>query len=94
VRRGSFLHTRLLKLAYAYCGKHGITDLLLYTFDRLVALYRVAFFQDLGRTFTHPDWGTMRVMHLDVVALTARCARSDTAIARLLREPPGPSFLV
>ncbi len=94
VRSGAFVHVGLLKLTLAYARKRAVTDLFLYTFDHLLALYRTAFFRSLGVGFVHPTWGPQNLMHLDVDGLEARCVASQSRIARLLLDRQAPGFLV
>lgn len=83
----------VLKLAYEFSRKHGITDLLLYTYPKLLNFYRRAYFREFD-TVDHDVWGVMHVMHLDLIALARDQADADTPMARFLFRSPLPNFLV
>jgi hypothetical protein len=94
ISKHMFLQIGLFKLAYAFAEKRGITDLLLYTYPKLIAFYRGALFNLVNRTFEHPDWGTVHLMHLDLLGLEARCAQSRNRLARLLFATDVPNLVV
>jgi len=83
----------VLKLAYQFSRKHGITDLLLYTYPKLLNFYRRAFFREFD-TVDHDVWGVMHVMHLDLVEFEREQAEADTPLARFLFRSPLPNFMV
>lgn len=94
VRRSSFLLMGMLKLAHAYAERRSISDFFLYTYPNLIKFYRGAFFDLLGVTVPHPDWGEVHLMRMDVLALERRCATSRSAVARLLLDREMPNFVV
>lgn len=94
VSKSSFIPLGMLKLACAFARKRGFTDFVMYTYPNLIAFYRGASFRRLGVTFEHPDWGTVHLMHLDLIDLEARCADSRASMARLLFATDLPNFLV
>src|SRR6185295_13253889 len=55
VRKDTFLQIGMLKLAYLFALKRGITDLVMYTYPKLCNFYRRALFNQLGRSFRHPE---------------------------------------
>lgn len=65
----NLLHLALFRFAYNFACERQITDYLLYTYDNLIPFYTWAQFRALKR-FDHPDWGSVTLMHLDVVALS------------------------
>lgn len=94
VSKHMFMQIGMFKLAYAFAEKHGITDLFLYTYPNLIAFYRGGLFELVDRTFKHPDWGEVHLMHLDLVGLEARCAGSRDMLARLLFATDLPNLVV
>ncbi len=94
IRRGTFLQIGMLKLAYSFALKNGITDLVMYTYPRLRNFYRTALFRPLDCNFVHPDWGMVEVMHLDLLNLRDRYAESSDPVASLLLASDLPNFIV
>jgi hypothetical protein len=85
VTRRALLPAGMMRLAFVFSAKHGFTDLVMYTFDHLLNFYRAAFFQPLNLDFYHPGYGCrMHVMHLDLVDLESRLARSRHPMGRFL----------
>ncbi|MBI4515141.1 MAG: GNAT family N-acetyltransferase [Deltaproteobacteria bacterium] len=86
VRGKGFLPLGMLKLAYAFARKNGITDLVMRThIQQLRGFYTRALFRPLDHmSFVHPDWGRVYVMHLDLTDLEACHSHSREAIARFL----------
>jgi hypothetical protein len=76
----------MLKLAYLFAEKQGITDYVMRThIAELQRFYERGFFRLVeGSTFDHPNWGQVYVMHLDLVDLRIRHAGSTDPIARYL----------
>lgn len=83
----------VLKLAYDFSRKHGITDLLTYTYPRLLTFYRRAFFREFD-TVDHEVWGLMHVMHLDLIELERDQSGADTPLAHFLFRSKLPNFQV
>lgn len=83
----------VLKLAYDYSMRHGITDLLLYTYPKLLNFYRRAFFREFDMV-DHEVWGRMHVMHLDLLGLTEAHRHEDTPLAKFLFRSSPPNFIV
>ncbi len=94
VGKGIYLQFGLLKLAWDFCAKNSITDLFLYTYDNLIEFYRGAFFELLEFSFNHPDWGGVRLMHLDLTSLRERCVNSRSRFARFLLAENDAQFLL
>jgi predicted GNAT family N-acyltransferase len=94
VQKDQLLHVGMLKLALAFARKRGVSDFVTLALPHLRNLYRIALFRDLHHAATHPTWGTVHVMHLDVLALEQRCLRSDEPMARLLIGSDPPNILV
>lgn len=86
VHSSSFLPLGMLKLAYVFAGKQGITDFLMRThITQLQRFYERGFFQLVeGLSFDHPDWGRVYVMHLDLLRFQTTHAASADPIARYL----------
>jgi hypothetical protein len=84
----------MLKLAYDFARKLGLTDLVLTALPQLYHLYRMGFFEPVGLTFEHTTWGKVHVMRLDLTRLEARRASQDTPMARLLFATDLPNFLL
>jgi len=84
----------MLKLAYDFARKRGITDFVMYTYPRLQSIYRSAFFRRVDMTFKHPSWGEVCVMHLDLLAIEEKYSQSSGPTARLLFATDLPNFLV
>jgi len=93
VNRHTFIQIGMLKLAYVFAQKQGITDFVLFTFPHLLAFYRGALFEP-RQAFEHPEWGPVHVMHLDLLGLEARCATSRRSLARLLFATDLPNLVV
>lgn len=83
----------VLKLAYEFSKKHGITDLFLYTYPKLLNLYRRAFFREFDMV-DHEVWGRMHLMHLDLIALTEAHRVDTSPLAQFLFRSALPNFLV
>jgi predicted GNAT family N-acyltransferase len=95
VSRKAFLPAGIMKLAFTFARKRGITDFVMYTFPHLVNFYRSAFFRTLNLTFEHPGYRcTMHVMHLDLIDLEQRLSQSREPIARLLFGPNSMKVLI
>lgn len=82
----ALLPMALLKLAYAFARKRGITDLVLRTpVPALRRFYGRAFFRPLDHLgFRHPVCGFVHVMHLNLRALEAERSRLQDPVARFL----------
>ena len=94
VSRKILLPMCMLKLAHLFCRKHGITDLLLYTGQHLVNLYKGAYFRVLEPVVEHPQWGRVRVMHLDLLEFWSRHRESRQPVARFLLRTDLPNFRI
>jgi predicted GNAT family N-acyltransferase len=92
--RMPLVHLGILKLAIAVAERAGVSDLLLTALPKLRSLYTKGFFERVGIRFTHPTWGEVDVMRLDLTTLPARLAHTQQATARLLREPSSHRFLL
>jgi predicted GNAT family N-acyltransferase len=84
VRSGHFVLVGLLKLSVHFALKNGITDLMLYTYENLIAFYKSAGFEPLSGTFDHPDWGEVSLMRLNVTDLARRSRPAEAGIVRLI----------
>jgi predicted GNAT family N-acyltransferase len=94
VRRGTFVHFGMLKLAVLVAKQHAITDLFTLALPHLRNLYRGIYFCDLNAKFNHPTWGPVYPMRLDLLELEAGRRQSDQPLARLLFHTDFPNFLV
>lgn len=76
----------MIKLAYTFARKHGITDLVMRTpVPALRVFYRRAYFRDLDHlNFEHPVCGKVCVMHLDLLCLERDQSQLEDPIARFL----------
>jgi predicted GNAT family N-acyltransferase len=95
VSRKMALPMGMLKLAYEFSQRHGITDLLLYTpLRHLLNFYRGAFFQQIDVTAEHPDWGTVYVMHWDLLRFRQQHASSNRPLAQFLLRTDLANFRI
>jgi len=94
VRKNTFIQFGMLKLAYAFACKQGITDFVMYTYPELIDFYRGALFELVDVTFMHPDWGEVHVMRLDLLSLKERHSGSATPLGRILFSSDMPNFIV
>jgi predicted GNAT family N-acyltransferase len=94
IRRSALVQMGMLKLTYDFANKRRYTDLVMYTYPQLVNFYRGSFFELVGREFEHEHWGTVIVMHLDLLQLEPRCRRSRSLVARMLATANLPNFQV
>lgn len=94
VRQRRFLQVGMMKLAFMFGRSHGITQFVMYTYDRLTNLYRAAFFDAISISFCHPVWGHVRVMRLNLPEVMARCAHSQTFLSQLILADRLPNFRV
>jgi predicted GNAT family N-acyltransferase len=94
IRKSTFIQFGMLKLAYAFARKRGITDFVMYTYPELIDFYRRALFELVDVTFTHPDWGDVHVMRLDLLSLETRFSGSDTPLGRILFSSDMSNFIV
>jgi N-acyl-L-homoserine lactone synthetase len=95
VRNPSFLPLGMLKLAYEFARKRQITDFVMRThITKLRRFYERGFFRLVeGMEFTHPDWGPVYVMHLDLLEFRRRHAVcNDPIAAYLLSETLDPAM--
>jgi len=84
----------MLKLAFAFASRTGITDLLMRTPVRaLCTFYGRAFFRRLEHLdFEHPVCGYVYVMHLDFLDLEKRQAELRDPLAMFLFRTPLPNM--
>jgi len=86
VTKDAVLPLGLLKLAFAFARKSGITDLVMRTpTPALRVFYRRAYFLEIERlNFDHPVCGRVYVMHADLLSLEAHWSQLEDPIARFL----------
>lgn len=94
VSSNPFIHFGMLKLAYAFSRKIGITDFIMCTQPHLLEFYRRALFDEVNLSFEHPMWGRLHVMHLDLTMLEEMASGSRQPMARLLLSPGLPNIVV
>ena len=94
VQKDDLVHFGMLKFCVAFGRKHGITDFVALILPHLVNLYRITLFTPLCPPRSHPTWGTVYPMRLDLLELQVRCTTAPRGMARLLLADSGPPIIV
>jgi predicted GNAT family N-acyltransferase len=92
VSRRQFVPIGMLKLALGFARRRSITDFVILALPHLQALYRTALFQPFAVTFTHPTWGEVHPMHLDLIKLEAHARETNLPLIQFLFRTNLPNF--
>ncbi len=86
IQSRALLPLGMLKLAFLFARRRGITDFVMRThITALRRFYERGFFREVKHlAFTHPIWGQVYVMHLDLLNLSEHHKAQHDPIARFL----------